>query len=490
MDTTKMAQKHYLFTDLRHIQCGDLRWQDAVGNNVPLYPSVPRMTLRASTGMLPRGVRFEVQKARKMPPFSPRNLKPSHTMLYDGGVYRSWTLRAQYRKEDKEKGCYSKAPVVKLWICYLESRDGFEWSEKGRSRIEPVGFGYDGFTVFMDPKGSAAERYKAVFMANAPQEQWLALWEQYQQVHPRYRDTRLPQNGRMSCLYGAVSPDGLDWTTISKPLLIHKSDTDTRVWFDPSIDRYVMYTRLYWEGRRLVARAETEDFRHWDHVEPLIWPDLESPLSQDIYTNGYTPYPGLSHYHLMFPMIYQRYTQGSDIHLYSSVDTMRWNRVPGGPIIPRGDPGDWDFPFLGTVAGLVPFGRDRVGTIYSATRFPHKYPRWKHVLDAGNMAWAWWPKGRLCAVKADEEGEFFTFPIVPAGRTLRLNMRCDPAGLIQVGIQSVPNRSVSDCDPVIGDNLSALVRWKGKIDTRAPKGRPVVLHFRMRAADLFGFEWA
>jgi len=52
------------------------------------------------------------------------------------------------------------------------------------------------------------------------------------------------------------------------------------------LGKYVLYTRLYWMSRRIVARAEADDFGHWDPVEPILWPRPDDPLSTAITPTG------------------------------------------------------------------------------------------------------------------------------------------------------------------------------------------------------------
>jgi hypothetical protein len=378
---------------------------------------------------------------------------------------------------------------VSVAIGYSESEDEVEWVERGRCPIEVPGqTAFDGFTFFIDPAGSDEERYKAVYTAHPPESERPALWEAYQKIHPRHRDVRLNEK-RLYCMYGVVSPDGIQWTPIREPLMVHMSDTDTSIYYDTWLGRYVMYSRLYWQERRWIGRAEAEDFHHWGPVNPLIWPSLDGSLSDDIYTNGRTEYPGLPGYHLMFPMVYHRYTQTSDVRLFSSADGICWSQVPGGPVISPGTPGEWDSEFIVGGKDLVPLGDDRVGIIYHGTSFPHKYPRWKGVLEAGGAAWAWWPKGRLCAVVADGDGEFFTFPLSPAGRELRLNVRTRRGGEVRVGLVGVTGRTVDECDPIVGDSLARVVHWKEQSDIGTNVGERITLHVKLRAAEVFGFEW-
>ena len=487
METSGSCPKEVLFTDVRYISCDDLRWLSPEGSEVPLHrPPLPKIEARADLASVPRGVRLAAQRGNKTDPLPERSR--AGRIIFEDGVYRSWFLDVQYPK-GKDIGVSSTAVPVSVAICYRESSDAFEWEEKARSEIHVAGqSGFDGFTVFADPNGSPEERYKVVYMAIAPKAEWPALWGDYQKVHPRYRDTRLHGN-YITCMYGCVSPDGLAWQPVREPLFVHKSDTDTSVYYDTWLERYVMYTRLYWQNRRWIGRVEAEDFRRWGPVQPLIWPTLDGPLSDDIYTNGRTEYPGLPGTHLMFPMIYHRYDQTSDVRLFSSADGICWNEVPGGTVLSPGAPGEWDAEFISAGKDLVPLGRDRIGIPYNGTAFPHKYPRWPEVLDSMRWAWAWWPKGRLSAVVADEEGEVSTFPLVPAGRELRLNVRTRRAGSVRVGLVGVPGRSARDCDPLCGDDLAMPVHWKGESDIGTKEGEPVALRFRLHAAELFGFEW-
>jgi hypothetical protein len=251
-----------------------------------------------------------------------------------------------------------------------------------------------------------------------------------------------------------------------------------------------VYTRLYVQDRRWVGRAETDDFRNWGPVEPLLWPSLDGPLSDDIYLNGRTAYPGIPGTHLMMPMIYHRATQRSEARLYSSADGICWSEVPGGPVIEPGPAGSWDSEFVAAGKDLVPFGADRVAVPYHGTRFPHKYPRWPEVRSAMHRwGWAWWPRERLCAVVADGEGEFWTPTMLPAGRRLRVNVRTATAGSVRVGIANVEGRGVDDCAPNVGDGLSMPVHWNGGADVGVAKEEPVSLHIRMSAAELFAVEW-
>lgn len=482
---TLQPPKQFLFTDLRHIEPADLGWRTADGQSLPLVnPPQPVVPAFADPDRMPRGIRLVAQKAAKEGP-----LKIPGNITYDNGVYRAWAPHAHY-PPGSDFGSYSEAAVRSITIDYGESKNGYDWHwHKGTQEIKfPNITGVDGECFFIDPHAPESERFKCLFHA-AVVEDKAALWKRYQKLHPRYRDDRLSE-AHMSALFGMVSPDGREWTAIPEPLMIHKGDTDNCVYYDAWLGKYVLYTRLYLLRRRMIARAESDDFRHWTPVDPIIWPDLEPPYSHDIYTNARCSYPGLPEYHLMFPMHYLRYTQASEIHLYTSMEGIRWNRVPGGPIISTGDPGTWEGGFVYAIRSLVPLGKDRVGIVFSGNAYPHKYPRWpKLPPPTGGTGWATWTKGRLVGLVAEEEGEFRTFLMKVTGKQLRINAKIHRAGEIRVSLGSVPGRTMKETDPISGDGTDLQVTWKGNPDVGVKPSDSVALHVKMRAAELYGIEW-
>ncbi|NLE62130.1 MAG: hypothetical protein GX616_27550 [Planctomycetes bacterium] len=480
---TLRPAREFLFTDYRHIDPGDLRWLSPEGASLPVAgPPEPPVQAHADAQRVALGISLVAQKPAKQGPIEGL---PGR-VLHDAGLYRSWSTRVDYG-QGENLGSYSSAPAKSLTVSYGESKDGFAWNWREACQVKLSDVtGVDGEYFFIDPHGPADERYKCIYNAgilSGGDE----LWQQYRQTHPRHRDTRLGPE-RMFGLFGMVSPDGLQWKTIPKPLFIHMGDTDNTVYYDEWIGKYVLYTRLYWMSRRMVARAESDDFHHWGPVEPTLWPSLEDPLSWDIYTNGRSCYPGLPEHHLMFPVFYHRLTQTSEAHLHSSVDGIHWNRVPGGPVLQSGEPTAWDSGFLITGKGMVPLGNDRVAIPYMAFDHPHKYPRWPGVISS-RTAWATWPRGRLVALSAEGEGRFRTFPVRVTGRRLRLNVRVRRAGEIRVGLAGIAGHAIAECDPIFGDHLDRVITWDGGEGLGLEPGAKVILQFQMRSAELFGFEW-
>ena len=111
---------------------------------------------------------------------------------------------------------------------------------------------------------------------------------------------------------------------------------------------------------------------------------------------------------------------------------------------------------------------------------------------------------QVVVVRADELGSFCSRPVVPAGRTLRINARTGLSGYVRVGIEarradpehatrppdSGTGRPIATCSPLSGDCRWRTVDWSGQTDINVADDMPVTLRFELRHADLFGFEWA
>lgn len=490
--------KQLLFFDYRHIMPGDLAWKKiSDGALVPTdgTPEGPVPVL-ASTAEVAYGIRLAAQPATKEQPAPSDQSGAPGSVMYDGGLYRSWGMTAHYTTDKPGLGSLKYADSIV--INYGESKDGYEWSVRKVCEVKPsnpklAAFGFSSF--FIDPKGPPSERYKAVVSAKLCEGQ-AELRTAYRKVHPRHRDQRVyleDHQNPLDCLWGLVSPDGVNWTMLSDPLLVNECDTDNAAYYDEFLGKYVVYTRLYWMSRRMIARAESDDFRHWTPVEPVIQPPLDGPLNSDLYLNARTTYPGEPSYQLMFPLLYERLTQTSVVHMYSSIDGIRWHRVPGGPVVTPGAPDTPDGAFIGVDRHLVPLGKDRVGIRYWGTGYPHKYPRWPDLPPLSHRGWITWQRGRLSALVADEYGQFATFYGKLPGTTLKLNVRVKRAGEVRVGVQVEDKpgegRLHAECDPIIGDHLDYTVTWKGTPDLNVKPGARVRLVFRLRAAELFGAEW-
>lgn len=363
--------------------------------------------------------------------------------------------------------------------------------------------------VFENPAARESERFKMVFQGRSIRPEFArhrqAVLQEFAESHAEGFDpTALSFDGpdgtpliRLA-RYGAVSPDGLHWRVLRHPLMLLYSDSQNVVSYDTNRQSYVWFLKTQWyDGRRSIGRSETRDFRHWPLAETIIHPGADLHPSDDWYTNGNTRYPGTADHHFLFPALYHHADDSSD-RSFSSIDMVSWTRIPGGPILPEGDPRSWDAGFVTASVDLVPLPGGKVGLPYGGARYPHKYPRNRHTWAAMKRAYALWTKERITALIADEAGRFTTLPLLFDGRRLRLNYRTTQGGEIRVEAAAsrrtgghstaLPGRSFADCVPLAGDETDRIVAWKTGEELGHRDRQPVTLRFRMRSASLFAFE--
>jgi hypothetical protein len=270
------------------------------------------------------------------------------------------------------------------------------------------------------------------------------------------------------------------------------SDTGTTMYYDDLLKKYVAYVRMSFMNRRVIGRAEGATLdAPWPAPESIVWTNPGDSPSHDVYTNGKSLYPGTRTAHLLFPTIYERFSDTAFVRMMCSLEGKTWMQIPGGSkILDAGAEGSWDGGCVFAGNGLAEIAGDRVAFPYVGYRVPHKFPR---LVRCGEVGFATWPKHRMCGLVADEEGEFVTTPLKSGGDTLKLNCDVRRNGFVKVEVVGADGRTIEDCDPIFGDQLAATtVKWKGdaSLKGRASSGSGMTLRFRLRSAKLFSFEVA
>ena len=416
------------------------------------------------------------------------------TLLEEGGTYRLYY-------ECYGRGRASEPGDSKAMLAYSESTDGLSWQKptighvsfRGSkqnnlvyARDATLGRGASGASVFKDPSAPTDERYKLVHVGS-------------EQGQP--------------CVFGAVSPDGLRWRALEKPLIRgYKSDTQTVVLFDRGRGRYVGYFRGWerlgdggWSGRRTIAYAETDRFENWPIPRTIVALDATDEPDVDIYTNAYVRWPRAANAHLMFPTLYRRGPDVMQVHLMVSRDGVDWQRPSREPLIPSGEPGSgWEG---GVYAGrgLTSFNPGELALVigprwhtHNQARFPAE--RQGDLPSRGYLCCARWREDGFTSVEATTEGRCTTVPLSFAGHELTVNAWTRFGGEMRVGVvealgpemsdtRPVEGYTIDECDPISGDALKQTVTWNGRSDLKAWAGRPIRLRFLLRRARLHAFQF-
>ncbi len=488
----------HLFLDWRYVLPGRTSYTSPAGKGTNssaegLHGKVTTDQILVQGKQTPYGIRIEAQKPTKLGPVVP-NDKPWEwsqcypTLGYFDGKYRMWyEVITPFPHGAKDVLCYAESSDGVTWEKPELGLCEFDGSKKNNIVFDEAtaGHGFHGIGVFRDPSAPAEQRYKMVYNSSVPPETVARL-----KARSPGSVTSLGESKHL-VIYCAASPDGIRWKPLPQPLMSHMSDTGTTMYFDEVLNRYVSYLRTSFMNRRVIGRSEGPTLdAPWPAPESIVWTGPDELPSNDYYTNGKSLYPGTRTMHLLFPTIYQRFSDTAVVRMMTSLEGKYWACPPGAStVLEAGPEGTWDGGCVFAGNGMAEIAGDRVALPYVGYPIPHKFPR---LVRCGAVGLAVWPKRRLSAVVADEEGEFFTTPLkAAAGDTLRLNFAVRRNGFIKVAALGADGRTVENCDPLFGDRLDATVTWKGNpsLSGRAASAEGVTLQFQMRSAKLFSFEF-
>ena len=298
--------------------------------------------------------------------------------------------------------------------------------------------------------------------------------------------------------WASYSPDGIHWRDVEEnPVLVDPGDVAHFVW-DAHTQRYLGYPKIWVDDvrghkRRCVGFTQTTDFESWPKSKLILVPDEHD----DRWAKGggaHTDFYGLSAFpyesaYLGFLWVYRIGPGDHRIHieLVSSHDGVQWVRQeePRTPILPLGEPGQWDDGMLFTTTHPLVEG-DTIKLFYGGFDGPHD-------AEAPNAATglATLRKDGFASLDAgDEPGVVTTKPIRGGAGPLRLNADAR-GGSIAVEVLDadghvLPGYSRSDCNPVGTDGVDQNVTWRSHKEP--PRGQgPVAFRFLMERASLYSF---
>jgi hypothetical protein len=499
-----LAGKRMMFTNWYYIRAGQVDWKDASGKSV-YQGEVEAGPFDAhfEAHLAPHGIKLIAQPAERGKPILHRE-RPWEQMgisgialIHDSGRYRLWG-GAQQSKD-------------KRFSCYFESTDGVNWERPDLGIVDYEGSKHNnlyvnpGQYVFIDPSAPEAERYKAVWAARTDP----AIIAKYRETRPISRFAEEEDPGRFHSIRAAVSPDGFHWTELTEPISVEISDTQIIAYYDPDMKKYVMFTRGQllgpraagepkptgrmhdFVGRRSIGRSESTDFRKFPLSDVIIEPGADMGPADVYYTNCKTTIPGAPDHHLLFPVVYHQDNDTFSIDVFSSSDSKTWTKLPGSPVLDTNTFGQWDGGCVMAFPNLIELRNGSFALPYTGFVYPHKYPRGAWGYDVGL---AIWPKGRLIALEAADEGEFTTVAFIPPGKNLLVNALTKRAGFISIEVRDldgniVPGRSMDEATPIIGDQFRTPARWTHSTDLGVKEREPVMLRVRLKQAKLFGFDF-
>ena len=102
--------------------------------------------------------------------------------------------------------------------------------------------------------------------------------------------------------------------------------------------------------------------------------------------------------------------------------------------------------------------------------------------------------GFVSADASYKGGWLKTPPIIFLGNKLMVNIDTESTGFASIELQSstgVPIKGFKhkDCDVIYGNYLRKEVSWNGSKDVSPLKGKIIKIHFKMRSAKLYAFQF-
>ena len=406
------------------------------------------------------------------------------TVLYD-------PVQKRYRMWYMVKNWSGNGP---FWAhAYAESSDGINWVRPSLGLIQMhgstdnnlyLGRGIGGLAVDEGPNFTPAdERFKYVYWHEG-------IWVYH-------------------------SPDGIHWTPYTDEPVLPFYESDHPL-FKQSVGDivncikdtirggYLLIFKMYavpednFSGktqnmsrageRRLVGQSRSTDFVHWTKPHRILVPDAQDEGITEFY--GVTPYIRGDLY-LGFLRVLRDdlpadpggpvegigYTE-----LVTSRDGENWQRHHEIFFDRNYEPGTFDhaFAYIATVAEVD----DELYFQYSGLSTGHK-------VGGRAIGMAKLRKDGFVSLDAGEAPGLLRTPLVLLDAS-RLSLNINAAdGEVKVQVvddsgQPVPGFTFADCQPVSGDSLHKMVRWRRPLT--ALQGQPLHLEFSLRRAELYGFQ--
>lgn len=392
-------------------------------------------------------------------------------------------------------------------VLYAESEDGihFKKPELGLHEVDGSnannvvlpGPRIAGAAVWVDPKAPPEHRYKT--------------------------QTKVYPPGQREKLEMHSSPDGIHWNIFAEPKVGH-IDTQNIIFWEPSVGRYLFFTR-FWEKNldlnkryRTIRRLESDDLVTWENEKPIMLPDdrdwsvhprsgVSGKPPVDFYGGAVCKYEEAYQAYLMFTQSYWHWMDWSeaglgpatiDVQLAVSRNAEHFERVGRRrPFISLGPEGRFDSRFIWAMPNPIRMG-DELWIYYVASNRDHSRSSKIDPLAGKELSGIGRAVLRLdgfVSVDADyRPGQFKTPFLRFQGNRLELNVDAAGGGSVRVELldedgEPIKGFGKDDAIPIARNSVRMPVVWKGNPDLSALVGRTVRMRFHMTNASLYAFQF-
>ena len=307
-------------------------------------------------------------------------------------------------------------------------------------------------------------------------------------------------------LFVFCSEDGLHFRKFcEEPAVTDRLlDSQNVLVYDSAAGLYRIYSRYFpffegashdsWNGNgvRAIESCTSPDCIHWTLPEPNEYTNGEP--REDLYTNATIACPGAEHILISLPMRFSpTRTKGlmrngpgiSDAVFMTSRDGHLWDRRFSESWVDGGfDQKRWtqrnNMPARGLVVKDDCFYAYVLAHYYWDDACLHRYSVRK------------WGFASLHA--GDEVGYFETPPVIFSGKYLKINYKTTAFGGIRAAIldpetgEPFEGFGIEDCREIFGNSIFESLSFQGG-NLASLEGKPVVVRFELRQADLFAWKF-
>lgn len=462
----------------------------------------------------------------------------------DGNNIQPYTT--MYDKEDKLFKMWARAGSdwESAWLdghaaymLYLTSTDGVHWDKPDLGLMHIAGR-RDHNIIFTSDMGlgtdAASSQEKKSFVEPSepmrPQGKKAFFWAVNKHPNPRNASQKfvalaIVQDRRRGA-HIVTSPDGIHWSCASAPFWQTPNDVSGKgddclmhMIYDQAKQKWAIYRRVIPEftermiadesdrQRKAVDRyyrsyayAESEDLREWKNHQFILSMDADDPADTELYQFGCHKI-GQSYVGYM-SVFYLRDPQTVDIHLATSRDGLKFNRVcRGEPFIPSGALGYYDVMAMACSQPEPIVVDDTVYIYYAAANFPHNADVARTdpgVLKCG-AALATFKRDRFASLETSDRDpgpcRVVTKPFTVRHSKLFLNAATRMKGSVRVEAltrdwQPIPGFAEPQARAVQGDALDHPVRWNDNVDLGKLLGKEIRLKFYMTRARIHAMTLA
>lgn len=361
-------------------------------------------------------------------------------------------------------------------VLYAQSEDGETWVRPNLGIVE-----YEGSTnnniILYDAHGAS-------------------VFKDTHETDPAKRFKMMVRHDAKNEMAVCFSADGVHFSKpIPWPEYNPAGDTHNFAFYDDRLGRYVLITRT-WDGLRLVARCESDDFIHWEKPEDIY---RGVGLDDQIYSmpvfRHYDNYVGLA-------SIFHGGDQEAedfdcvDLELTYSHDGRWFDRIgKGHPFIPRGL-GKYGsgVPDAACIYASVPVERgDQLTFYYMGGTGQHTNYResslMKCTIDREKLAG--------CRPKDERGGWVMSPAMVFTGEDVYIAADVQPGGCVEYAVRSapagfyaqtgvIPNYDFSDAEMAFHSGRIP-VKFRGRTLSGLGEDEDLVLMIRARNATVYGF---